>query len=161
MSDSQPDLYYQKVQQGQQLPAFHFEVTTTGIIAGALASRDYSPLHHDKAYATEQAGHADIFLNTPQQAAFFERYLNDWSGPKGRIGRMKFTMKSSVYAGSRISIAGEVIERAVDKLDCAWVGLLLRMTVGGVLTTESRVRYALARDATDNPWRRENEDWIP
>ena len=38
-------------------------------------------------------------MNTPNQAAWFERFLTDWSGPKGRLGRMKFRMKGSVFPG--------------------------------------------------------------
>ena len=60
--------YYDSVQVGDSLEELRISVSTTDVICGALASRDYSPLHHDFHYATEQAGHRDIFLNTPHQA---------------------------------------------------------------------------------------------
>ena len=43
-------------------------------------------MHHDKDFAVHRNGTRDIFLNTPNQAAWFERYLTDWSGPHGRLG---------------------------------------------------------------------------
>ena len=44
------------------------------MVLGALATRDWRPMHHDKDFAVERNGTRDIFLNTPNQAAWFERY---------------------------------------------------------------------------------------
>ena len=58
-----------------------------GDATGALASRDWRPMHHDKDFAQNQ-GVENIFMNTPNQAAWFERYLTDWTGPlTGRSSR--------------------------------------------------------------------------
>ena len=50
-------------------------------------------MHHDYNFATERNGTQDIFLNTPNQAAWFERFVTDWTGPKGRLGRLRFRMR--------------------------------------------------------------------
>ena len=50
-------------------------------VLGALATRDWRPMHHDHDFAVNRNGTRDIFLNTPNQAAWFERYVTDWSGP--------------------------------------------------------------------------------
>ena len=65
-------------------------------------------MHHDHDFAVNRNGTRDIFLNTPNQAAWFERYLTDWSGPNGRLGRMKFRMKGSVFPGDTMVLAGTV-----------------------------------------------------
>ena len=70
-------------------------MSATTVVLGALASRDWRPMHHDHALAVERNGTRDIFMNTPNQAAWFERYLTDWTGPKGRLGRMRFRMVDS------------------------------------------------------------------
>lgn len=49
------------------------------VVLGAVANRDWRPMHHDFKFATERNGVANIFLNTPNQAAWFERYLTDWA----------------------------------------------------------------------------------
>ena len=36
---------------GDELPMFELPVTSTVIVAGAIASRDFMPVHHDTAYA--------------------------------------------------------------------------------------------------------------
>jgi hypothetical protein len=39
---------FESVEIGTELPPLDIPITTTLIIAGALASRDYTPVHHDK-----------------------------------------------------------------------------------------------------------------
>ena len=51
-------------------------------------------------------GVRDIFMNTPNQAAWFERYVTDWTGPRGRLGRMRFRMTDSVFPGDRMVFRG-------------------------------------------------------
>ena len=81
-------------------------MTATTVVLGALASRDWRPMHHDHDFAVNRNGTQDIFLNTPNQAAWFERYVTDWTGPKGRLGRMKFRMKGSVFPGDTMVMRG-------------------------------------------------------
>ena len=81
---------------------------------GALATRDWRPMHHDKDFAQQRNGVRDIFLNTPNQAAWFERYLTDWTGPHGRLGRMRFRMKDSVFPGDRMQFRARVEKVAQD-----------------------------------------------
>ena len=75
------------VSAGLELPELGYDVTATTVILGALATRDWRPMHHDKDFAIDRNGVKDIFMNTPNLAAWFERYVTDWTGPKGRLGR--------------------------------------------------------------------------
>ena len=70
-----------KVKVGDELPALDYPVTATTVVVGALATRDWRPQHHDYHFATERNGVQDIFLNTPNQAHWFERYMTYWTGP--------------------------------------------------------------------------------
>ena len=89
-------------------PRCDYEVSATTVVLGALATRDWRPMHHDKDFAVNRNGTQDIFLNTPNQAAWFERYLTDWTGPHGRLGRVTFRMKGSVFPGDTMSLRGVV-----------------------------------------------------
>ena len=100
--------------EGDALPELSYDVTATTVVLGALASRDWRPMHHDHDFAVNRNGTQDIFLNTPNQAAWFERFLTDWSGPKGRLGRMKFRMKGSVFPGDTMVLAGTVEQVETD-----------------------------------------------
>ncbi len=94
-----PRLLLDDISAGDELPALNYTVTATTVVLGALATRDWRPMHHDKDFAVERNGTQDIFLNTPNQAAWFERYLTDWTGPYGRLARVTFRMKGSVFPG--------------------------------------------------------------
>jgi hypothetical protein len=107
-TDSFGTLTLPDVHEGDALPELSYDVTATTVVLGAIASRDTRPMHHDHDFAVNRNGTRDIFLNTPNQAAWFERYLPDGTGPKGRLGRMKFRMTGSVFPGDTMVLAGEV-----------------------------------------------------
>ena len=144
MSDTTATLLLlDQVAVGDALPQLRYEVTPTTIVLGALAARAWRPLHHD------------------HQAAWFERYVTDWTGPLGRLGRMKFRMKGSVFPDSTIALDGTVQEVGVDETGCGWAELLIALSIDGDLKTDCTVRVALPTDPSDNPWRRRGDQWKP
>ncbi len=142
---------------GLELQPLDYEVSATTVVLGALASRDWRPMHHDKDFAVNRNGTKDIFLNTPNQAAWFERYLTDWTGPHGRPARMTFRMRGSVFPGDTMRIAGTVTSVSDD----GFVDLDLALTVDGDVKTSCTARVALPTDANDNPWSRHGTAWRP
>ena len=151
---------------GDQLPPLEVAVTPTTVVLGALASRDWRPMHHDYHFATERNGVADIFLNTPNQAAWFERYLTDWTGPRGRVGRMTFRMRNSVFPGDVMTFTGAVRSTEVDGEGCGWVEVDVELradhdTRGERLCSTCTARIAVPVEATDNPWARTGNRWRP
>lgn len=145
---------------GTIIPALEFDVTATRLIAGALASRDYSPLHHDGRYVRDVVGQRDIFANTQFQAALFERFLNDWSGPLGRLARMTFRMTSSIFAGDAVTVVGTVDDVLADGPCGAAVAVTMRLSIGALVVTSCDVLYALPAFEGDNPWDRRGERWL-
>lgn len=146
---------------GDALPTLRHDVTATTVILGALASRDWRPMHHDRDFAIHRNGTKDIFMNTPNQAAWFERFLTDWTGPKGRLGRMTFRMKGSVFPGDTMVLDGTVIEVTTDELGCGWATVDVSLTVDGDVKTTCTARIALPVSAEDNPWDRKGDRWKP
>ncbi len=149
------------VEAGHRLPTFSVPVTARMIVMGAAASRDWQPQHHDHAWAVERAGTRDIFLNTPTQAGWIERYLTDWAGPRGRLGRLRFRMRRSVYPGDRLEFGGVVREVTIDAEGCCWVDLDLELTVDGEVATACAARIAIPQRDGDNPWSRRDRAWRP
>ena len=146
---------------GDVLPELRYDVTATTVVLGALAARDWRPMHHDHDFAVNRNGTQDIFLNTPNQAAWFERYLTDWSGPKGRLGRVKFRMKGSVFPGDTMVLSGTVEDVDTDDSGCGWATILVTLTVNGDVKTDCTARIALPTTDDDNPWRRRGDQWKP
>jgi acyl dehydratase len=149
------------VSKGDTLPTLEYDVTATTIVLGALAARDWRPMHHDHDFAVNRNGTQDIFMNTPNQAAWFERYITDWTGPLGRLGRMKFRMKGSVFPGDTMALDATVERVEADDTGCGWVELLVSLTVAGDLKTDCTARVAIPTDTDDNPWRRRGDQWKP
>ena len=145
----------------KSLPELSYDVTATTVVLGALASRDTRPMHHDHDFAVNRNGTRDIFLNTPNQAAWFERYVTDWTGPRGRLGRMKFRMKDSVFPGDTMVLSATVTKVETDDTGCGWVDLDVMLRVGDRVCTECQARVAVPVAPDDNPWRRRADEWRP
>lgn len=145
---------------GDRLPDLAFDASATRIVAGAVASRDYSPLHHDRSYAVDTANKRDIFANTQFQSALFERYVQDWTGPFGRVARMQFRMIASIFAGDAVTITGTVRERSETGPCGAAVTIEVGAWVDGAMVTGCEVLVALPARDGDNPWQRRGADWL-
>lgn len=150
-----------QVRAGDKLPRLLHEVSTTSIILGAVASRDWRPMHHDRDFARQRNGTRDIFMNTPNQAAWLERFITDWAGPKARIGRYKFRMGDSICPGDTMIFNGEVLGTETDGQGCSWVSLRIALSVGEEEKTRFTARVALPADEDDNPWARRGDRWQP
>ena len=161
MSAPLPALLFGDLAAGDVLPVLAYDVTATTVVLGALASRDWRPMHHDKDFAVNRNGTRDIFLNTPNQAAWFERYITDWTGPHGRLGRVTFRMKGSVFPGDTMELRGVVDEVTVDDTGCGWAKVSVVLTVGDEEKTTCSATVALPVDESDNPWRRRGDQWRP
>jgi len=150
-----------QVQVGDKLPPLVHEVTTTSIVLGALASRDWRPMHHDRDFAQQRNGTRDIFMNTPNQAAWLERFITDWAGPKARIGRYKFRMGDAICPGDTMVLSGQVESTETDDQSCSWVNLRILLAVDELVKTRFTARVALPANADDNPWARTGARWQP
>ena len=156
-----PQLLLDEVAVGDALPSLNYEVTATTVVLGALATRDWRPMHHDKDFAVYRNGTQDIFLNTPNQAAWFERYLTDWTGPHGRLAWVRFRMKGSVFPGDTMSLRGVVEATEVDEVGCGFVTVGVTLSVDDDVKTTCTARLALPRSPSDKPWGRRGDDWRP
>lgn len=150
-----------QVAAGDALPELSYDVTATTVILGALASRDWRPMHHDRDFAQVRNGTRDIFMNTPNQAAWFERFVTDWTGPRGRLGRMKFRMRDSVFPGDTMVFAGTVKAAGAGDDGCGWIDIDVTLTVDDRVCTTCEVRVAVPTSDDDNPWARHGDDWRP
>ena len=142
---------------GQTLPALRLEITPRIVIMGASSSRDWQPQHHDHAWAVEKVGPKGIFLNTPNQAGWIERYLTEWGGPKTRLGKLRFRMRRPVCPGDELIFNATV----TGVTDDGWVDLEVLLTVQDEVVTKCTARVAVPSADDDNPWSRSGDDWRP
>ncbi len=145
------------VTKGDKLPTLEVKIRARHVVMGASSSRDWQPQHHDTHWAVERVKVKDIFLNTPNQAGWIERYLTDWTGPKGRLAKMRFKMKKSVCAGDVLVFNAGVTGVSDD----GFVDVDIELSVDGEVATECTARIAVPTSADDDPWQRRGDDWRP
>ena len=92
---------------GDVLPALVIDMSATRIVAGAIASRDFMPVHHDRAYANEQ-GAPDIFMNILSDTGWCSRFLTDWAGPDAMVKRLAIRLGVPVFPGHVLTYTGSV-----------------------------------------------------
>ncbi|NIB42151.1 hypothetical protein HBA55_21270 [Pseudomaricurvus alkylphenolicus] len=145
---------------GTRLPELIEQITTSTVVASAIATRDWRPMHHDRDFARNNSKARDIFLNTPSLQAILERYLGDVSEETCRLGRLRIRMKQNLCAGDRIHLWGEVIKRHVDSYGDVWQELTVCIQVDGKIAVEARALLAcpdsaFGLQASPWQWRRE------
>ncbi len=92
---------------GDRLPPLTVEVTTSLIVAGAIASRDYQDVHHDPGLARAR-GAKDIFMNILTTNGFVGRFVTDWAGPDSVLRRVQLSLGVPNYPGDTMRMSGTV-----------------------------------------------------
>ncbi len=103
---------FDSVRIGEQLPGLNVPVTASLIVAGAIATSDYSLVHHDKAHA-QAAGTPDIFMNILTSNGLVQRFVHDWAGPGARIRSLKMRLGAPNFPGDALRLSGTVTTREV------------------------------------------------
>lgn len=98
---------------GERLPDFALPVTTTRIVAGALASRDFMPVHHDRDYARKQ-GAPDVFMNILTTNGYVARYVTDWAGSEARLLAIQIRLGGPATPGTTLRFSGEVVRETQE-----------------------------------------------
>jgi acyl dehydratase len=97
----------QDVAVGDELPRFELPVTSTVIVAGAIASRDFMPAHHDAEYARGQ-GAPDLFMNILTTNGYVARFISDWAGPEAMIRKIAIRLGAPAIPGQALRFTGQI-----------------------------------------------------
>ena len=95
------------------------------------------------------------------QLAWFERYVTDWTGPTGRVGRLSFRMIDSIFPGDTMVFTAVVSSVDTDDQGCGWAGVDITVKVGDKVCTTCKGRVGIPTSPDDNPWTRRGESWKP
>jgi len=103
-------LRHDEVSVGDELPPLDVPITPTLIVAGAIASRDYQDVHHDRELAVER-GSKDIFMNILTTNGWVGRFVTDWAGPEALLRRVDIRLGAPNYPGDTMKMRGKVQEK--------------------------------------------------
>jgi len=102
---------------GDEVTPFELPVTSTVIVAGAIASRDFMPAHHDAEYAKSQ-GAPDLFMNILTTNGYVARFVSDWAGPEAMIRRIAIRLGAPAIPGQALRFTGQVTSKRDEGDEC-------------------------------------------
>ncbi len=140
-------LDFSAIRAGDVLPPLVVDVTATRIVAGAIATRDFMPAHHDRSFANAQ-GAPDIFMNILSDTAYCSRFLTDWAGPEARITRLAIRLGVPVFPGHVLTYSGSVTRRREDRGEgVVEVEFVAAGDIGDHVTGTAELRFPLPQSA--------------
>jgi len=110
-------LWSREVAVGDELPLFELPVTSTVIVAGAIASRDFMPAHHDPVFAKGQ-GAPDVFMNILTTNGYMSRFVTDWAGPEAMLMSIRIRLGAPAVPGKSLRFTGRVAAKTESAEAC-------------------------------------------
>ena len=107
------NLAFSALEVGDALTPLVVNVTATRVVAGAIATRDFMPAHHDRDFANAQ-GAPDIFMNILSDTAYCSRFLTDWAGPDAMVSKLAIRLGVPVFPGHTLTFTGSVTALRAD-----------------------------------------------
>lgn len=114
-------LRFQDVNVGDELPPLDVPLTAALIVGGALASRDYTPVHHDKSAAQSQ-GLSDVIMNILTTNGYVGRYVTDWAGADAVIRELDVKLGAPNMPGDTMKMTGKVVSTDAGSVQVEVVG---------------------------------------
>jgi acyl dehydratase len=100
-------LKWADIEVGDEVTPLEIPITTTMIVAGAIASRDFMPVHHDRDYANKQ-GSPNLFMNILTSNGYCVRFLTDWAGPEAMVKNLSIRLGVPCFPDDPLRFTGSV-----------------------------------------------------
>ena len=116
-----PTLRSSDVKPGDALPPLDLPITATLVAGGAIASRDYTPVHHDPGAAQAQ-GLPNMFMNILTTKGLVGRYVTDWSGPNAVVKGVWLKLGGPNLPGDTLELRGRVLSATPELVEIEVAG---------------------------------------
>ncbi|WP_123024304.1 MaoC family dehydratase [Mycolicibacterium stellerae] len=109
-------LDWRDIDVGDQVAPLEIPVTATVIVAAAIASRDFMPVHHDPEFAKKQ-GSPNMFMNILTTNGLCVRFLTDWAGPEAMVKRLAIRLGVPAFPDDPLRFTGTVTGKSEGSAD--------------------------------------------
>ena len=135
-------LYFEDVQEGDELPSFTVEnLTRTDFVKYAGSSGDFNPIHHDQTFA-EASGNPTVFAMGMMNAGILSRLVAEYAGIENlRKYRVRFATR--VWPGDSVTCKGRVTKKAVENGEKVIEGEIAALNQKGEVAIQGSFRAAL------------------
>lgn len=100
-------LDWRRINSGDEVTGLDVPVTATVIVAGAIASRDFMPVHHDPEFAKKQ-GSPNMFMNILTTNGLCTKFLTDWAGPEAMVKKLSIRLGVPSFPDDPLRFTGTV-----------------------------------------------------
>ncbi len=118
---SSPGVTLSNLKLGDELPELPISITTSLVVGGALASRDFTPVHHDRT-AAQATGLQDVFMNILTTNGLVGRYVTDWAGPDALVRKLAIKLGTPNLPGDTLTFTGKVASVEDEEVTVEVVG---------------------------------------
>ena len=109
MADKQ--LYWEDVQEGQEIPPFSQKVGYMELNRFAGANDELVPIHMDPDYAKDVAKLPDVIIMGNLKLAYIANAITDWAGDEGWITKVSVEYRKMDTVNSTITAKGKVTKK--------------------------------------------------
>ena len=103
-------LYWEDIQEEQEIPSITKEPTTRQLVRYAGASGDFYEIHYDKDYALGN-GLPGPILHGALKSAFLGQLVTDWIREDGTLRRLTCQYRGMDVPGDKLTASGKVTRK--------------------------------------------------
>ena len=108
MADWSKQIYFEDVNEGDEVPAVSFNMTVQRLVIEAGGNRDFNPIHHNTRIAQAQ-GAPEMYANNVFVQSMWERCVREYIGLDGMVKKVgPFRMRVFNTVGEHVTTKGTV-----------------------------------------------------
>ena len=104
------NVQFSDIRVGDSLPEQSIAITSSLVVGGALASQDFTPVHHDRGVALA-SGMQDVFMNILTTNGLVGRFITDWAGCDASVKNVSIKLGTPNVPGETMKLTGAVTEK--------------------------------------------------
>ncbi len=108
---AEKQLYWEDVQEGQELPPYSQKVGYMELNRFAGANDELVPIHMDPDYAKDVAKLPDVIIMGNLKLAYIANAITDWAGDEGWITKVSVEYRKMDTVNSTITAKGKVTKK--------------------------------------------------